>query len=138
MVCIYCSSSTHVTNSRFQKRLNQVWRRRRCIACSNTFTTQEAVDYSKGFVFKTTAGKLVPLERDKLFLSIYISCSHRRSAQTDASALVDTVLATLRSVQKTSIISHEQVIIATYEILKRFDGAAAVHYQAHHPLQTKR
>src|SRR5579872_3157022 len=46
MNCIYCGGRTEVTNSRRQKRNNQVWRRRQCLKCKTVVTTQETIDYS--------------------------------------------------------------------------------------------
>jgi transcriptional regulator NrdR family protein len=83
-------------------------------------------------MFKALGGKLSPFERDKLLLSIYNSCNHRKSAQTDASALTDTVLSKLRGTQPSGVIDRPAVISTVLGILQRFDTAAAVHYEAHH------
>lgn len=50
MVCIYCSGETQVINSRPQKRLNNIWRRRKCTACEGIFTTSESPDLTSSLV----------------------------------------------------------------------------------------
>src|SRR5438067_830874 len=97
MVCIYCSDETHVINSRPQKRLNQTWRRRKCLNCGAIFSTQEGADYSASWTVGVAADGVNPFNRDKLFLSLYNSLKHRPSALNDASALTDTVIQKLRS-----------------------------------------
>jgi transcriptional regulator NrdR family protein len=88
MVCVYCGSETKVTNSRHQKRTNQVWRRRQCLKCTALFTTEEKTDHTSLWkVKKNNEETLVAFSRDKLFLSIYKSCEHRLNALADAASL---------------------------------------------------
>src|SRR5687768_9890096 len=90
MKCIYCGSKTGVINSRLQKKTNQTWRRRQCSDCGAVFTTEEAVltDHSVVVINKTHTE---PFSRDRLLLSIYDSLKHRKTAITDATALLGTV-----------------------------------------------
>ncbi|MDB5186462.1 MAG: nrdR [Candidatus Saccharibacteria bacterium] len=132
MVCIYCGNETKVVNSRHQKRINQVWRRRKCLACQAVFTTLEAVNTEQAL--QVRHGKsLQAFSRDTLLLSVYDSLRHRKTAVSDATALTETVLSALYPhIQDASI---EKVVIAeiTAAILERFDKIAATHYRAFHP-----
>lgn len=132
MVCIYCQSETLVFNSRLQKKLNQIWRRRRCTE-GHVFTTQERADYGAVWRVKGRNGKLVPFSRDKLFLSLLESCKHRSTALADAGALADTVTSSLAAVSTSGLIPVSEIISRAQVALNRFDTAASVHYQAFHP-----
>lgn len=133
MVCIYCSVRTSVSNSRAQKRTNQVWRRRVCQACQSVFTTVEGVDFERSIVVKR--GSLVEsFSRDILFLSIFKACGHRKDACRDATALTATVISKLLKYIKSATLSQETITTTVTEVLKHFDKVAAVQYEAYHPL----
>ena len=134
MVCIHCSSETQVINSRHQKKLNQVWRRRSCNS-GHVFTTIEKADFSAVWRIKQANGRLSPFLRDKLFLSLLRSLGHRKTAVTDAGALADTITSRLAAPNNDGIIPVQQIITNTQVVLNRFDKAASVHYQAFHPSQ---
>jgi transcriptional repressor NrdR len=136
MVCIYCGSSTQIINSRLQKRNNHIWRRRQCVICKAVFTTSERPDYALGWVVKSsTFGTITPLNRDKLFVSIYTSCQHRPDSLINATGLCDTVLSQIapKIVNGTILLSDLRGLIVT--MLERFDTVARVHYEAFHPLE---
>lgn len=132
MVCIYCQSDTQVVNSRHQKRQNQVWRRRKCIHCQAVFTTLEAVDFSQA-VTVVRNQTYEPFSRDTLLLSVYDSLKHRKTASSDATALVTTIIGQLVAFIETAQLTREQIVAVTSEVLERFDGVAATHYRAFHP-----
>lgn len=133
MVCIYCHGETRVTNSRPQKRSGTTWRRRQCLNCHTIFTSIEKADLSKSIVVRKPKA-LEPFSRDKLLLSVYDCLKHRKTAETDASALTDTIIS--RSLAK--IVDYElerrDLIKTVRAVLKRFDSVAEVHYTAFHPL----
>lgn len=133
MVCIYCRASTQVRNSRPQKRLNQVWRRRQCLVCDSTFTTHERVDLGGSIRVRYDTGELSPFNKDALLISIYESCRHRPTAASDASALTETVIASLANEISRSLLEREAIISAVLKVLKRFDKPAATMYEAYHP-----
>lgn len=133
MVCIYCRKDTHVSNSRLQKRTNQVWRRRTCEHCKNVFTTLEEVTLEQAVRFNHM-GHLEPFSRDKLFLSIYEACRHRKTAVSDATSLTATSLSKIRSKITDATIDRAIVVKSIAEVLKHFDKAAQVQYLAFHPL----
>ena len=134
MVCIYCGGETKVVNSRHQKKTNQVWRRRRCLACQGVFTSYEGADLASSLVFRRNLAHLEPFQRDRLFLSIYEACRHRKTAETDARALTDTILAKLRGKIQDASVDRTQLVSVSSEVLKRFDRAACTAYLAFHPL----
>jgi transcriptional repressor NrdR len=132
MVCIYCSSSTRVTNSRPQKRLMQVWRRRGCTNCGAIFTTNEAVDLSTSIVVRLVGGAVAPFSRDKLFVSILRAVGHRTQPLEDANALTATIIAKLLHATSGAALAPADITRTAAETLKRFDTAACVQYQAYH------
>ena len=131
MVCLHCSSETQVFNSRLQKKLNQVWRRRRCTS-GHIFTTLEAADYTAEWLVRGPDKRLSPFLRDKLFVSLFGSVQHRRTALPDASALTDTVIQKLRTEITDGTIDSTTVSRVAGVALNRFDSTASVHYQAFH------
>lgn len=132
MVCIHCGEETHVINSRPQKRLNQIWRRRQCKACQAIFTTEETVRYEAAWLVSDGQGHLKPFSRDKLLLSLYKSCEHRKTALVDAGALTETMIKKLLGQVENSVINRTALIQTVQVMLNRFDRAASVHYAAYH------
>lgn len=135
MQCIYCGSDTSVVNSRHQKRLNQVWRRRKCEACSAIFSTNEKPDLGLALSVRRTI-QLEPFTREKLLISVYDSLKHRPDSAQDAVALTDTIISKLQPLFTDGVIDRDNIVIIAHEVLARFDHAAATFYQAYHPLRT--
>lgn len=132
MVCIHCGAETSVTNSRPQKRSNQVWRRRQCRKCSAVFTTIETAQYGGAWAVRDKSGRLSPLSRDKLWLSLYKSCEHRKTALNDASALTDTLINKLAGRISGGTVDSRVITQIVQVALNRFDKAASTHYRAFH------
>jgi len=130
MVCIFCGQNTQVINSRRQKRLNSTWRRRRCIACKNVFTTEEFADYSGSWQVRHGVGQLSAFDRDKLLLSLHRSCLHRKQALRDAQSLTNTIISSLNPDQ--GMVEASSISSLCKKTLKRFDKAAFSHYDAFH------
>ncbi|HKC05093.1 MAG TPA: ATP cone domain-containing protein [Patescibacteria group bacterium] len=71
MECPYCHKQlTFVTNSRPTKNNAQVWRRRYCENCKETFTTHEVIDLSHLVVIKKS-GQAERFSQAKLYSGIY-------------------------------------------------------------------
>lgn len=157
MVCIYCNSKTKtaVVNSRVSAKSACVWRRRSCPHCASIITTREQVDYQNALrVQKTSSGpnapggrlgagtrfspnidstsSLEPFQRDRLFLSIHNSLSHRKTALNDSTQLTDTIIAQLLPLQTNGVLTTSSISNVTASILNRFDSVAGIHYHAHH------
>ena len=136
MVCIYCSGETKVTNSRHQKKSNQVWRRRQCLACQAVFSTEEQAVTDTSIIIMS-AGHSEPFSREKLLLSVYDALRHRKTAISDATALCDTIWSRLQGHITEAQLNRDVLVSATSDVLKRFDKAAATTYLAYHPLAPK-
>lgn len=132
MVCIYCANEMKVTNSRLLHKSNAIWRRRQCDSCRAVFTTHEQIDLSRSLVIKTS-NAYEPFLRDKLWLSIYDSLKHRKTATHDATELTTTIISKLFDLIENAQIDSLFIAGVAYSVLKRFDKAAAVHYQAYYP-----
>jgi len=132
MVCIYCEGPTRVSNSRPQKRLQQVWRRRQCGRCGAVFTTNEATDLSGSWVVRSAQGRPEPFSRDTLLVSVLRAVGHREQPVPDAGALTATIISKLLRATRSAEISPTQIASTTLETLQRFDDVAAVQYRAYH------
>jgi len=132
MVCIYCGNETQVVNSRPQKRLNQIWRRRQCSGCGAVFTTEESAHLSTSLAVRRQNGPVSPFSRDKLFLSLLKALGHRTTPVEDAGALTATIVAQLLQNTPKATIDPSDIAKTALGALQRFDTAAAVQYQAYH------
>jgi transcriptional repressor NrdR len=133
MVCVHCGSETRVSNSRLQKRSNQVWRRRQCLSCQAVFTSLEGADYSSVWRVQGKAGALEPFSRDRLFMSLYRACEHRKTVLADAGGLADTITSKLAGRSNNSHITAKTIAQTAMVALNRFDKTAGAVYQAFHP-----
>jgi transcriptional repressor NrdR len=132
MVCVYCNGATHVINSRAQKRNNRVWRRRQCLECKRVFSTEESVQYENVWLVMDASGGYSPFSPDKLQLSLYRSCQHRKTALNDAVALSNTITQKLQPKFKDGLINSQTIAQVSQVALNRFDRAASVNYSAYH------
>jgi transcriptional repressor NrdR len=132
MVCIYCSGKTSVVNSRPKHRINQIWRRRQCLECGAIFTSREIADFGLSWTVKNSNGQFEPFSRDKLFISIYKSVSHRASAIEEVNSLVDTLITKLGTQLQNGLLDSSTILHVTHVALSRFDKQAAMHYQSFH------
>lgn len=131
MKCPYCrSESTEVYNSRATKFATQIWRRRRCLACHESFTTYEAPDLNFLKVVKKS-GKKQRYSRAKLYSGIYGAFLSIPAKETTVDAVTDTVEAKLLDTRKRELASAEiaSIVLST---LKHFNTAAFVRYLAYH------
>ncbi len=131
MVCLYCSGETRVANSRHQKRLNQVWRRRQCLSCKAVFSTLEMADTTQALRIANHK-RLEPFSRDTLLLSLYDSLRHRKTAISDATALVGTIMGLMYPLVEQATIQRDVLVELAGATLERFDPVAATHYRAFH------
>ena len=132
MVCIYCHEKLGVINSRFQKKQNNVWRRRRCPNCGALFTTSESIDLSKVLMIKRPNSQLEPFSREKLFSSIYESCKHRKAPEKDAESLTTTIVTKVFVTNSNAVVELNSIKQLATEVLSNFDKASASHYQAYY------
>ena len=133
MDCIYCGSKTGVSNSRQQKKANQIWRRRRCTSCKAVFSTLEGVDLGRSVAIDKD-GRLEPFSREKLLLSVFSACGHRKDAMECSTALTGTIVGKILAGHNSPLLKSDDIVSVTSAVLKRFDRAAYVQYNAYHPL----
>jgi transcriptional repressor NrdR len=130
MKCPFCrGDDTEVYNSRTTKSATQIWRRRRCLACHESFTTYEAPDLGFIKVIKKT-GRKQRYSRAKLYSGIYGAFLSIPSKETTVDAVTDTVEAKLLDLKQAQISSSEiaKIVLTT---LKHFNTAAFVRYLAY-------
>ncbi len=76
--------------------------------------------------------QLRPFSRDKLFISVYDSCQHRKTALSDAEGLTETVIRKLAAHVKDGTVDKSDITGVAQVALNRFDKAASVYYEARH------
>lgn len=132
MICAYCGGKTKVTNSRRQRRSNQVWRRRQCTACGAIFTTHEAIDLAQALIVDSGASTK-PFLPDLLYTDILLALQDRKDCYVAAREITYTVIQKLlKSSQKASL-SPVFISKTTAEVLKRFNKRAWLRYSSEHP-----
>lgn len=77
---------------------------------------------------------LEPFSRDTLFISVYDSLKHRKTALEDASSLTDTVINLCLPKIRNATLERGVLIQQATQTLERFDTVAATHYAAFHPI----
>jgi transcriptional repressor NrdR len=132
MVCLYCTSVTRVTNSRPQKRNNQIWRRRQCVSCGAIVTTYEGIDLSSLLVVGTGSTPK-PFLVDRLFTEVLLAMQDRKDCYIDAREVTNTIIAKLLKVPGKPVYGPKQISLVTAQVLKRFDRRVWLRYIAEHP-----
>jgi transcriptional repressor NrdR len=132
MVCIYCGNETKVTNSRLQKRNNQVWRRRQCDVCGAIFTTHEAVDLSHTILVDSVTST-EPFLPDRLFIDVLAALKDHRSPYISAREITSTVIQNLLKNAQNASFGPKTISRTTADVLKQFDKRAYLRYVADHP-----
>lgn len=121
-------------NSREQKRVGNVWRRRSCSRCEALFTTIEAPDLSTSVRVRSSKAPttLTPFNRDVLFMSLVRALGHRKDAIEAADALTTTTIGQLLKHHSGALVEASMIRDATHTTLMRFDKVAAISYAAYH------
>lgn len=130
MKCPFCrQDTTEVYNSRNTKSGTQIWRRRRCLSCHESFTTYEAPDLGFIKVIKKT-GQKQRYSRAKLYSGIYGAFLSIPSKENTVDAVTDTIEAKLLDLKQAELASAEiaKIVLTT---LKHFNTAAFVRYLAY-------
>ena len=132
MVCVYCGHETKVTNSRWQKRNNQVWRRRKCVVCKAVFTTHEAVDLPSALLVQSGASTK-PFLPDLLFTEVLLALQDRTNCYVDAREVTNTVIKQLLKLPESPLFTPQQISQAASKVLGRLDKRAQLRFVAEHP-----
>lgn len=131
MVCPYCAQKTKVTNSRYQKRSNQTWRRRECIGCHAVFTTHEQIELTSTLTVMTPDNDLMPFMKERLFSSILFACEGLNDPYGTATELTATVISELRT-KGGALLTNSDIASASGKILRRFNAKAFLKYVSQH------
>jgi transcriptional repressor NrdR len=132
MVCIYCGGRTKVTNSRLQRRNNQVWRRRQCLACQSVFTTHEIVELESSLSVEQN-GQSTPFLPDLLLKELMMAMQHRKDVYTASREVLGTIVRRLLTLPQKPRFITSDISQVTAAVLKRFDRQAYLRYLADHP-----
>lgn len=130
MKCPFCrENSTDVFNTRATRFGTQIWRRRKCLKCHESFTTYEAPDLGFLKVIKKKGHK-ERYSRAKLYSGIYGAFLDISAKETTVDGVTDTVEAKILDTKKREITSRDiaQIVLTT---LKHFNTAAFVRYLAY-------
>lgn len=132
MKCPFCSNeSNKVINSRTTNRSFAHWRRRKCLVCSNVFTTYEKIDLSYLIVVKSDGSK-ERFKEAKLYSGIYASTisSKTRNRESVVSNIVEKTnqqIIKLKTKEVSSVVIKECVL----KILKEEDIRAYWRFRAY-------
>ncbi len=132
MVCVYCGADTKVNNSRLQKRSNQVWRRRQCLACKAVFTTHEAIDLPTTLLVDS-GGRMKPFLPDLLFTEVLLALQDRKQPYEAAREVTSTVIKNLLKLPDKPLFQPSQISRETAVVLSRLDRRSWLRYAAEHP-----
>jgi transcriptional repressor NrdR len=132
MVCIYCGKETKVINSRWQKRNNQVWRRRQCLACQSVFTTHEQIELESVLSVERD-GQTQAFMPDLLLNQLLMALKDRKDVYMTSREVMSIVVRELLSLPQKPLFKPADISKATAEVLKRFDKQAYLRYLADHP-----
>jgi transcriptional repressor NrdR len=130
MKCPFCrAETTDVFNSRSTKSGTQIWRRRRCLSCHESFTTYEAPDLGFLKVIKKS-GRKERYSRAKLYSCIYGAYLSIPRKETTVDAVTDTVEAKLLDSRLRELPTGEiaSIVLST---LKHFNLAAFMRFLAY-------
>src|SRR5437899_2313089 len=113
MKCPFCrQTNTEVYNTRNTKFHSEIWRRRRCLDCSQAFTTYESPNL--GLLKVISHNRLYPYSRAKLFSSIYMSFVDGSGQAGDIDAVTSTIEAKLLDLSEPEITPKQivQIVLA--------------------------
>lgn len=102
------------------------------MSCGSIYTSREYVDLASSLRVQGAATALEPFQRDKLFMSLIDSLTHRKTALTDATELTSTIIDQLLALHSGGVLQKTVIRDMTVAVLGRFDEVSAVHYRAHH------
>jgi transcriptional repressor NrdR len=132
MVCPYCGNETKVTNSRLQKRNNQVWRRRQCLVCGAVFTSHEALEL-ESVLSVNSGGRLRPFMPDLLLKELILALQDRKDVYTASREVLGTIVRQLLALPQKPVFTPADISKTASAVLKRFDKRAYLRYLADHP-----
>ncbi len=131
MKCPFCrESDTEVYNTRSTRFGTQIWRRRRCQRCSESFTTYEQPDLSFLKV-KRLQGASAAYSRPRLFAEVYDAFLDIKEKPETIDAVIDTIEAKLLDL-KQDVLSPDQIAAVVLATLKHYNTPAFLRYLSAH------
>ncbi|HSH31419.1 MAG TPA: ATP cone domain-containing protein [Candidatus Saccharimonadales bacterium] len=131
MKCPFCrENDTEVYNTRSTRFQTQIWRRRRCLNCQQSFTTYEQPDLNFLKVLPAT-GRPRRYSRAKLFSSIYAAFLDIKAKDGTIDAVTDTVEAKILDTKKDAL-SAPEIAAIVLTTLKHFNTSAFLRYLSTH------
>lgn len=131
MRCVYCGGDTNVSNSRRQRRNNQIWRRRKCKACGAIFTSHEAIDLSSTLLV-VSGGSTRPFITDILFTEVLLALQDRKDCYSAAREATSTIVGQLLRPPAEPVVGTKQISQIAAKVLRRLDKRAYLRYLAEH------
>jgi transcriptional regulator NrdR family protein len=129
---LFVLSTTRVTNSRFFKRQNTVWRRRQTLD-GVVFTTRETLDYEQITVIKKS-GLSTGYKPGKLYISLLKACDHIKESEDVAWQIKNTVEEKLVALLDENLtITTQALAEVSIQTLKLFNTTAYVKYASYQP-----
>ena len=130
---LFVLSTTRVTNSRFFKRQNTVWRRRQT-PDGVVFTTRETIDLEQSLIVIKKTTEDSSYKPGKLYVSILKACDHLADAEDVAWQIKNTVEEKLVGhLDKDFKISTDVIAEIAIDTLKLFNTTAYVKYASYQP-----
>ncbi len=129
---LFVLSTTRVTNSRFFKRQNTVWRRRQT-PDGVVFTTRETVDLENLLTIEKKTGES-EYKPGKLYLSLLNACDHMDDSVDVAWQIKNTIEEKLLThVEEDFRLSTSVIAELALDTLKMFNTTAYVKYASYQP-----
>lgn len=129
---LFVLSTTRVTNSRFFKRQNTVWRRRQT-PDGVVFTTRETIDFEQITVVKLS-GEKSGYKPGKLYISLLKACDHLSDSEDVAWQMKNTIEEKITTtLDKDLTIATKDIAEISIDTLKLFNTTAYVKYASYQP-----
>jgi len=87
---------------------------------------------SQTHIVQHADNSLQAFSRENLFISVYESCKHRKTALGDATALTDTIIMALLRKSGSGIVPTTNIRATAQDTLIKFDPIAATYYSAYY------
>jgi transcriptional regulator NrdR family protein len=131
MKCAYCGSSkTEVFNSRTTRSGTQIWRRRRCMDCSETMTSYERIDLHQVISIDGGQPKKLRYSRPRLYISLLRAFEDSKDLDS-VDSIIDTIEQRLLGLNK-DIVTQSELVDAVLRTIKPISPTAFMKYLAEH------
>lgn len=127
MICPKCQfEDTKVLETRFQRGINGVKRRRECISCNFRFTTQEQLVPSLPMIVKKD-GRREVFSEEKILNGLRAACQKRPISASQLEAMVDNISHWAQSLSDKEITSRS-IGNMVMDQLKKLDEVAYIRF----------